>query len=592
MQTVQQQLQNAVDAALEKTLDASTRESLSVSRDALSVVPCANPQFGNYQWNGALPLAKSLKRNPRELATQMLENLDVSQICEPPQIAGAGFLNFTLTRAFVEAKTAQVFADERLGVPLASTRKTFVVDFSSPNVAKPMHVGHIRSTIIGAAIAQLLRFAGHKVITDNHIGDWGTQFGKIIVGWKSILDEGNLARDPISEMERLYKTVNAQSESDPKVAGEARRETAALQNGDEENLAIWRRIRELSQQQFDEIYARLGVTFDETLGESFYNDALSPLVQELKNLGVAKDSEGAVIVTFEDDPQLAERPLLIQKSDGAALYGTTDLATIQYRATTWQPDSILYVVGTPQKLHFQQVFAAAKKMGHLSNAAKKMGKYEDIDFRHVNFGSVLGEDGSPIKTRSGESVKLRDLLDEAESRALAAVETKNPELTDEQKKEVARVVGIGAVKYTDLAQNRASDYVFSWDKMLAMQGNTAPYLQYAYVRIRSIFRRAEIDARVLANPTFVLQENAELELAKFILRFPLAIESSIADYRSNVVTDYAFDLAQKFTAFYDACPVLKSDEPLRTSRLALCDLTARVLQKCLNLLGIETLEQM
>jgi arginyl-tRNA synthetase len=578
MQTVQQKLQKAVDAALEKV----GIETSGVSPDALVVVPTANPQFGDYQWNGALPLAKSVKQNPRALAQGIAEALDVEGMSETPEIAGPGFINFKLTTEFVTNMASAALRDERQGVPPAAEPKTYVVDFSSPNVAKPMHVGHIRSTIIGDSIARLLRFAGHNVITDNHIGDWGTQFGKMILGYKNHLDTANLESDPIGEMERLYKLVNAASETDASVSEAARAETAKLQNSDAENLAIWQQLRDLSQKQFDEVYSRLGISFDVALGESFYNDQLGPLVEEMKARGIARESQGAIIVPFDEPKQLQDKPLLVQKSDGSALYGTTDLATIQYRAETWHPHEIVYVVGSPQTLHFQQVFEAAKLWG-----------YTDISFKHVGFGSVLGEDGKTIRTRSGESIKLQDLLDEAELRALEVVREKNPDLPDEQQRDIARVVGIGAIKYVDLSQNRTSDYVFSWSKMLAMQGNTAPYSQYAYVRVRSIFRRAQNELGTIALPEqLTLEAPAEIELAKYILRFPLAIDTALSDYRLNALTDYVFELAQKFSAFFDACPVLKSEEPLRSSRLALCQLTADTLKRGLGLLGIETIEQM
>jgi arginyl-tRNA synthetase len=614
MQTVQQQLQSAVENAL-STLGIETS---GVSSDTLQVVPTANAQFGDYQWNGALPLAKSLKSNPRALAQQIVKKLDVESISEAPEIAGPGFVNFRLKPQFIGLMAAHVLQDHNLGVPRTSTPRTVVVDYSGPNVAKPMHVGHIRSTIIGDAIARLLRFSGHNVITDNHIGDWGTQFGKLIIGWRAHEYapefEEKLERDPIGTMELLYKEANLQADNDPNVASQARLETYWLQTdsdhvqltpdqvqlfgeqvaaiqykrleqGEKKNRAIWERLRELSQKQFDEIYGRLDIQFDHTLGESFYEEGnrLDDVVRDLKEQGIARESQGAVVVPFEAPPQLVDKPLLIQKSDGASLYGTTDLATIRYRVEQWNPTEIVYVVDARQSLHFQQVFEAARLWG-----------YTDVLFRHVSFGSILGEDGKPIKTRSGESVRLKDLLDEAQSRALDIVREKNPDLSEEQQHEVARVIGIGAVKYADLSQNRTSDYIFSWDKMLAMQGNTAPYLQYAYVRIRSIFRRAQeqgiLTDRVLDE--LILQQTAEQDLAKFILRFPLAIETALSDYRINALNDYLFELAQKFTSFYDACPVLKSDEPQRASRLALCDLTSRVLRQGLSLLGIATIEQM
>lgn len=592
MKTVQQQLQEKVNSALQSALEGATPE---VTPDALQVVPCANPQFGDYQFNGALPLAKALRSNPRALAQNILAQLDVADMSETPEIAGPGFINFRLKQEFVERMTAEVLADTRLGVPLTTTPRRVVVDYSSPNVAKPMHVGHIRSTIIGAAIAQLLRFAGHEVITDNHIGDWGTAFGKIIVGWKRHENdadfEAQLQRDPIDCMERLYKEINAVTSNEDKdptngtPAGDlARAETAALQKGDAANRAIWERIRELSQREFDRVYERLGITFDETLGESFYNDRLGDVVRDLQARGIAQQSNGAVVVHFDTPPNLTDKPMMVQKSDGAANYATTDLATLQYRMERWHPQEILYVVGAPQNLHFQQLFETARRWG-----------ITDVQLRHIAFGSILGEDGRPFKTRSGESVKLRDLLDEAERRALEVVREKNPDLSPTQQTEVARVVGIGAVKYADLSQNRTSDYVFAWDKLLALNGNSAVYLEYAYVRIRSIFRKAKAEglaADLEPLNALHLEHPAELELAKFILSFPLAIETALVDYRLNAISDYLFELAQKFTTFYSACPVVKSDEPLRSSRLALCELTANVLKQGLNLLGIETIEQM
>ena len=570
MPTVQQQLQARIDAALP--------ENAEVAPAALRVVPATNPQFGDYQFNGALPLAKAQKTNPRALAQQILDKLDVSDICEPPEIAGPGFINFRLKREFLEQAIAGVLLDPRLGVPSSTDARCFIVDFSAPNVAKPMHVGHIRSTILGACLARLLRFAGHEVVTDNHIGDWGTQFGKLIVGWKNHLDEENLQRDAIAEMERLYRLVNAQSENDETIAEAARAEVAKLQAGDETNLAIWKKLRELSQAQFDAIYGRLNVEFDETLGESFYNDQLPEVVENLKSRGLAQESEGAIVVRFDAPPQLVDKAMLVRKSDGAFNYATTDLATLLYRIERWVPDEILYVVDARQQLHFQQVFETARLLG-----------IENVALRHIRFGAILGEDNTPIKTRSGETIKLLDLLDEAQSRALEIVRAKNPELPEIEQKEVARAIGLGAVKYADLAQNRATDYVFSWDKMLALQGNSAPYLLYSYVRIRSIFRKAQSDE--IASELH-LEHAAELELAKHLLRLNEAIESALDDYRPNALTDYLFELAQKFAAFYEACPVLKAEAEVRSSRLALCRLTADILGKGLHLLGIETIEQM
>ncbi|HEX9996952.1 MAG TPA: arginine--tRNA ligase, partial [Abditibacterium sp.] len=468
------QLQNSINAALE-TFDTS-----GVAPETLQVVPATNPQFGDYQWNGALPLAKALKMKPRDIAAQVLERLKVENISETPEIAGPGFLNFRLQTQWLENALNDAKNDAKLGVETAQTPQKFVVDFSSPNVAKPMHVGHIPSTTLGDTIAKMLRFKGHTVITDNHIGDWGTAFGKIIVGWKSELDEAALKSDPIGEMERLYKLINARGQENPGVEDEARLETAKLQAGDAENLRIWEQVRDLSQEQFERIYALLNVEFDVTLGESFYNPRLSSLVEELLACGVARESEGAVAV-FSDgqgdpksDPFLINRdgawtdfPAIIRKRDGAFNYATTDLATLEYREATWAPDEVIYLTDARQQGHFKQVFAAYRRWKPATQTK----------LTHVFFGAILGDDGKPLKSRSGENVKLQELIDEAQSRALAIVTEKNSDYDDQTAREIARAVGIGALKYASLSPNRLTDTVFSWDKMLATQGNASPYLQ-------------------------------------------------------------------------------------------------------------------
>ncbi len=585
----QNQLQSAINLAL-AGLDTS-----GVAPETLLVVPATNPQFGDYQWNGALPLAKALKGKPRDIATQVLAALDVEAISETPEIAGPGFLNFRLKTDWLEMALGEAKGDAHLGVETAANPRTLVVDFSSPNVAKPMHVGHIRSTIIGDAIAQMLRFKGHRVVTDNHIGDWGTAFGKIIVGWKSELDETALRNDPIGEMERLYKLINERGKSDSAVEDAARLETAKLQAGDAENLAIWERVRDLSQEQFDRIYALLGIEFDVALGESFYNPRLPALVDELLGEGVARESEGAAAI-FSDgqsepksDPFLINRdgnwvdsPAIIRKRDGASTYMTTDLATLEHRVNEWAADEIIYVVGVPQQGHFRQVFAAFRRWKPESQ----------IQLNHVYFGSILGDDGKPLKTRSGENVKLQELLDEAQARALAIVMEKNSDYDAQTALDIARVVGIGAVKYADLSQNRATDYLFSWDKMLATQGNAAPYLQIAYTRIRSIFRKIASENIVIEAAPIRLVEASEIALGKQITRFGEAIDSALADYRPNALCDYLYELAGKFAAFFRDCPVSQATPEIRNERVALCELTAQVLKKGLELLGIETLEQM
>ena len=537
---------------------------------APALLRAADPKFGDYQANGIMTVAKARNENPRALAEKIIQQLDVTGICEPPTIAGPGFINFKLKPAFVAEQITTASRDNRHGVPVAAKPKTIVIDFSSPNVAKPMHVGHIRSTILGDTLARIGKFLGHHVITDNHIGDWGTQFGMLIIGWKQYRNDVALAADPIGELERLYKFINDK----PELRDAAKAELVKLQQGDAENLAIWQKIIELSKQEFEKIYRRLGVSFDHTLGESFYNPMLPAVVADLRQCGLATESDGAFCVFFPGQ----DSPLIVQKADGAFLYGTTDLATLKYRITEWQPDEIVYVTDARQQLHFKQVFAAAEKWFPAAP-----------DLRHVFFGSILGEDGKPLKTRSGQNVKLGELLDEAEERALAVVAEKNPELPEDVRRQIARAVGIGAVKYADLSQNRTTDYIFSWDKMLAMNGNTAPYLQYAYVRVQSIFRKA---GDTTGDAPVALEHPTELDLAKSILRFSDTLEAVLADDKPNWLTGYLYDLAGKFSVFYANCPVIQSAEPTRSSRLILCRLTADIMKRGLNLLGIDVIEQM
>ena len=562
------------------------------------VRPC-DPKFGDYQCNALMSFAKARKLNPRQLATDVLAKLEVSAVCEPPEIAGAGFLNFRLKNSLIVQTLETAVGGASLFIDQAVSPKTMVIDFSSPNVAKPMHVGHIRSTGIGDALQRTLRLLGHRVISDNHIGDWGTQFGKLLLGWRQILDREALGRDAISELERLYKVINAECDADPARLEAAKAELVKLQAGDVENVAIWTEMIALSQRQFDTIYGRLGVKFDFALGESFYNPWLGAVVADLLTRGVARVSEGAVGVFSDgslppkEDPFLVSRdgewvadPGLVRKSDGGFNYLTTDLATIDYRLKTWAPAEIIYVVDDRQSGHFKKLF--------LTFARWKNSEAKTTRLVHVGFGKILGDDGKPFKTRSGDTVKLGDLLDEAEERALKIVSEKSPEMPAIQRREIARVIGLGAVKYADLLPNRQSDYIFNWDKMLALQGNTAPYLQYAYARIKSIFRKAEA-ASATCNPpsAIILAAPEELALARHLLNFGLTLEAVADELRPNYLCNYLFELAGKFTAFYENCPVLKAgDAAARESRLALCDLTARVLRQGLATLGIETVEQM
>jgi arginyl-tRNA synthetase len=583
-----------VRSLLEERLRAAL-DALNLDSSVAEVMPAADARFGDYQVNAAMVLAKRERKNPRELGAAIAEKIDVSGIAAKPELAGAGFLNFRLTDEFLGKTVTAQFADDRCGVDAAASPTTVVVDFSSPNVAKPMHVGHIRSTILGDSLARIARFLGHRVITDNHIGDWGTQFGMLVLGWKTELDQASLSKDPLGEMERIYKLISARCKEDPLVRDHARQELVRLQNGDTENLALWHEMIRLSQSQFDTIYGRLEISFDVTLGESFYNPRLKAVVEELKERGIATESEGAWCVLSdgslrpEEDPFLIQdkdgwrpNPALVQKRDGAANYTTTDLATLEYRMQTWSPDEIIYVTDGRQQLHFRQLFTIFRRWHPEAT----------VRLAHVWFGSILGEDGKPFKTRSGETIKLTELLDEAEERAFKLVSEKNPELPEAERLEIARIVGIGAVKYADLSPHRQTDYVFSWDKMLSFQGNTAPYLQYSYVRIRSIFRKAGESGAVSPSAKIDPTDPAERALTLKLLRFGEVLPQVLDDFRPNLLATYLYELASTFHSFFEACPVLKSEGAMRESRLALCDLTARTLRTGLELLGIRCPERM
>jgi arginyl-tRNA synthetase len=538
-----------------------------------------DPRFGDYQTNAALVLGKQRGENPKTVAEKVLKQLDVGEFSESPTIAGAGFINFKLRDEAVAEKTGELFANERLGVTKSTSPRKIVVDFGSPNVAKPMHVGHIRSTALGDALARTAAFLGHDVIRDNHIGDWGTQFGMVIWGWKNLLDKQALQRDPLAEIVRIYKDTNARSTSDPAVREACRQELVKLQSGDKDNVDIWNECVALSMQDFEHVYEMLDIHYDIQCGESFYNDRLPGVVDRLLKSKIAEISEGAVVVFFRDVPELADKPSIIRKSDGGFNYTTSDIATVEYRLNELKRDTLWYVVGAPQTLHFKQIFEIARREGYKA------------DFRHIPFGNVLGEDRKLMKTRSGDNVPLRQLLEEACTRTRKIVDEKNPELSEQEKIDIARAIGIGAVNYADLSQYRMTDYVFSWDKMLALQGNTAPYLQNAYVRIRSIFRKGD-ESPPKKIDKLVLSDAAEINLAKRLCQFAEIVPQVLNDFRPNILANYLFELANNFHGFYEACPVLKSDEPLRSSRLALCDLTGRVLHRGLDLLGIRVPEKM
>jgi len=556
------------------------------------VKPTQEAKFGDYQANGVMALAKKLKCNPRELAQQIVTRLDVSDMCEPVEIAGPGFINFRLKADWLAENLARALSDtERLGIDPADNRPVTVVDFSGPNIAKQMHVGHLRSTIIGDVISRILEFwydAPEKVIRQNHIGDWGTQFGMLTyyLDYKASQQETY----NISDVEDFYREAKKLFDSDAGFSDISRGYVVKLQSNDQAVLQNWQIIRDNTLAHCQEIYDRLNVQLSskDIRGESFYNDKLPAVITGLAQKNLLEESQGAQCVFLDgfkakDGEAL---PLIVRKSDNAYLYATTDLAAIRYRVDELKAERIIYVTDARQKLHFAMIFACAQQAGWTPENIIKLD--------HVPFGSVLGNDNRPFKTRSGENVKLKDLLDEAEARALAIVEQKNPDLPTEQKEKIAHAVGIGAVKYADLSSNLVSAYIFDWNKMLAMEGNTAPYMQYAYARTQSIFRKGGIETDKLLNAEHPIEliEADELTLAKLLLRYGEVIEAVVSDLRPHLLTTYLFTLAQAFSGFYNNCPVLQADGPNKNSRLLLCHHTAETIKHGLALLGIETIEQM
>jgi arginyl-tRNA synthetase len=632
--------------------------------DLLDMIrPAQDPQFGDYQANLAMPLGKRLNQPPRDVAQRIVEQLHVEDLCEPPEVAGPGFINLRLRNHWLVDQLRKAARDERLCIPKVASPRTIVVDYSSPNVAKAMHVGHIRSTVIGDAIYRTLQFMGHRVISDNHLGDWGTQFGMIIYGYRHFVDGQRYRAHPVRELGRLYKLVQqlidyhdairdlpecerqlshqraqlaarlvahqahpadkklgkairdvqtqvaemdakcedlrakiAVVESDPELVDLAHRhadidravleQTARLHAGDPENLELWHKFLPQCREDIRKIYDRIDIHFDHELGESFYHDRLEEVVQDFAARGLSRASDGAQCVFLPD----YATPMIIRKQDGAFLYATTDLATIRYRMETWHPDAILYVVDHRQGEHFGKLFAAARLWG-----------YDRVELRHISFGTVLGDDGRPYRTRSGDVVGLEGLLDEAIRRAYAVVAANDdskpsgPELSAEQRQGIARAVGHAALKYADLSHNRTSDYVFSYDKMVALEGNTATYMQYSYARTRSIFERGGIGVDTLraAEHGIILTESAERDLARELVQFGDALDKSLEDYHPNVLTAYLFSLATKFSRFYQQCDVLRApSEAVRDSRLVLCDLTGRTIKQGLALLGIGVVDKM
>lgn len=555
------------------------------------LVPASNPKFGDFQSNAALALTKQLKQAPQAIAQQIIQNLEIDDYCETPEIAGPGFINLRLKQEYLVGRLHRMLASDRLDIEPVKHPQRVIVDFSSPNIAKEMHVGHLRTTIIGDAIARVLEFQGHDVLRLNHVGDWGTQFGMLITHLREACPAALADSDAIElgDLVAFYREAKQRFDEDEDFKERSRKAVVDLQSGDTEARKAWQILCDQSRREFQKIYDRLDITLTER-GESFYNPLLADVVKDLATAGLLVEDQRAQCVfldgfTNKDGDPL---PLIIQKSDGGYNYATTDLAAIRYRIQQDGAERIIYVVDAGQSNHFAQVFQVARRAGWVP---------ETVEPIHVPFGVVRGEDGKKFKTRSGETVRLKDLLDEAVTRARTDLSTRIQEEGRDESPEfinhVAETVGISAVKYADLSQNRTSDYVFSYDKMLALQGNTAPYMLYAYVRIQGISRKGQIDFTQIANDVPLdLQDESELTLAKHLLQLDQILAAVSVELLPNRLCQYLFELSQKFNQFYDRCPVLQAEEPQRTSRLALCDLTARTLKLGLSLLGIPVLERM
>ena len=552
------------------------------------VAPSKNSQFGDYQANGAMGAAKALGVKPRELAAQILEHLVLEDIAGQVEIAGPGFINIHLASGWLNAQLHRTSQDPRLGIAKPANPQTVVVDYSSPNLAKEMHVGHLRSTIIGDALARLLAFQGHRVVRQNHVGDWGTQFGMLIAELEETLQEQERAEMALGDLEVFYQQAKGHFDSDPEFADKARGYVVRLQSGDAKVLALWEEFRRVSLAHSQEIYNKLQVSLtpEDVRGESFYNEDLGPLVAELEAQELATEDQGAKVVFLAElaDKDGKPSPVIIQKQGGGYLYATTDLAALRYRVNKLAGERLMYFIDARQSLHMQQVFTLARKAGFVSKS---------VSLEHHAFGTMMGPDGKPFKTRSGGTVKLAELLDEAAERAAALVRKKNPVLDEAATGEIGRKVGIGAVKYADLCKTRTQDYVFNWDAMLSFDGNTAPYLQYAYTRVRSIFRKAGQDPEQL-NAELAVTQPEERALAIKLLQFDEALDQVAKDAMPHLLCTYLYDLASLYMRFYEACPVLKQGVPTeqRQSRLQLCQLVARTLAQGLELLGIEVMEQM
>jgi arginyl-tRNA synthetase len=576
-----------LDTALKSVANAAGLE------DAAAFAPevrTADPRHGDFQANGVLGYATARKLNPRATAEKLVSALPGSvRAAYDFTIAGPGFINFTLKPAALLAWLRAHDSEKQLraGAAAAHAGQTWVVDYSSPNTAKQMHVGHLRSAVIGEAICRMLEFTGAKVVRDNHLGDWGTQFGKLIYGYKRWADPAALATDAIEELERLYKLGNTATPDGSPELDEARAELVKLQNGDPESVALWQKFSDVSLAAFGQIYDRLGIRFDHNLGESFYNDKVERVYRELTELNIAETSEGALVVFHPEHPRFKTQPFLMRKADGASNYASTDLATALYRVEHFHADGIVIVTDFRQGDHFEQLFLTVNKWFAAKN-------YRLPELHHVTFGAVTGEDGKALKTRSGDVIKLKNLLDEAEERAFAIVSGKNAELPESERRDIARAVGIGAVQYADLSQNRSSNYVFSWDKMLALDGNSAPYLLMMVARVHSIFRKLGLNPadKSVEAAAASLETPAELALARKLVKFPDAIRLATDNLRPHFLCLYLYELAGEFSAFYTADKVAVDEPAVRARRMMLCARTLLILETGLRLLGLRTLTRM
>ena len=543
----------------------------------VTVVASTTEEFGEFQCNHAMALAKRIKQPPRKIAESVVKMAGSHEAVESLSVAGPGFINIRLKTSWLAAFAESVAMDDRCGVPASGSGRTVILDYSSPNVAKPMHIGHIRSTVIGNALDRLHRFLGYRVIADNHLGDWGTQFGIMIMGYRHFADATALKTEPVEELERVYVRSYERSKQDETWINQARQELVKLQAGDAENRRLWQEFVRLSLREFGHIYARLDVHFDLVRGESHYNDRLSGVVETLKARGIARESDGALVAFLEDEKL---PPCIVQKSDGGFNYATTDLATVASRIEEFNPDKIVYVTDERQQLHFRQVFAMCRRLGFKTH------------LEHVWFGLMRLPEGT-FSTRQGNVIKLEKYLDEAEARALAVVRESSPEMPAERQREVARAIGIGAVKYADLSQNPQSLVTFTWEKALSLNGNSAPYLQYACARIASVIDKyhEQFPGGRLDSHPIVLGESIERALAVKVMRFPDVVIRASESYKPSALADYLYELAQLYSTFYQNVPFLKAPEGVRESRVRLCGVVAKVLRQGLQLLGIETPER-